>query len=121
VNLKAQIKLRGYRWNQRYRHACKAITILAHVGRYEPQKPRSGVLGGAPFLPDFCSTRIVLLAVTSPQLLAFIVAFSGVSGQALWINLALISLFIQGIAVGNIILLLEPRLAQVSQSAYGCA
>jgi len=62
------------------------------------------------FLPDFCSPRIVLLAVLSAQLLAFILTLaSGADGRDLWINLALISLFIQWIALGNVVVLCFSR------------
>lgn len=77
------------------------------------------------FLPNFCSARIVLLAVVSAELLAFILALaSGHTGHALWLNLALVSLFIQWIALGNILVLClsRPRLGRLSPlgAALGC-
>lgn len=58
------------------------------------------------FLPDFCSARVVLRMVLMAQLLAFILALvSSPSQRSLWLNLALVSLFIQWIALGNVLLL----------------
>ncbi|MGI8740695.1 MAG: sensor histidine kinase [Gammaproteobacteria bacterium] len=79
----------------------------------------------ANFLPDFCSARTVLLAVLSAELLAFILALSsGADGRDLWINLALISVFLQWIALGNIVVLClsRPRLNRLTPlaAALGC-
>lgn len=79
------------------------------------------------FLPDFCSARLVFLAVLSAELLAFILTLaSGATGPALWIKLALISLFMQWIALGNVLVLClsRPKLRRLSPliaalSCYG--
>lgn len=76
------------------------------------------------FLPDFCSVRLVFLAVFSAQLLVFILVLaSGASGRTFWINLALISLFIQWIALGNILLLCfcRPRLKRLDSFTAGAS
>ena len=79
------------------------------------------------FLPDFCNARVVFLVVVMAELLAFILALmSSRSGEGVWLNLALVSLFVQWIALGNILVLclsrrrlqsLSPPLAAVG--SYG--
>ena len=65
---------------------------------------------GPTFLPDFCNARVIFLVVIMAELLAFILtlASSGTT-QHLWMNLALISLFVQWIALGNILILCLSR------------
>jgi hypothetical protein len=61
------------------------------------------------FLPDFCSARSVLLVVLSAELLACTLTLaSGDTGQ-IWLDPPLISLFIQCIALGNILMLCLSR------------
>jgi two-component system sensor histidine kinase AlgZ len=65
---------------------------------------------GPTFLPDFCNARVIFLVVIMAELLAFILALaSSETTQHLWINLALISLFVQWIALGNILTLCLSR------------
>lgn len=79
------------------------------------------------FLPDFCSARIVFLVMLSAELLAGIITLaSGAAGAGLWVKLALVSLFIQWIALGNVLVLClcRPRLKRLSPltaavSSYG--
>jgi two-component system sensor histidine kinase AlgZ len=77
------------------------------------------------FLPNFCSARIVFLALLSAELLAFILTLASTSGgEPPWISLALNSLFIQWIALGNIVVLClsRPKLKRLSPfgAALGC-
>ena len=59
-----------------------------------------------PFLPDFCNARVIFLVVLSAELLAIVLALSASQrDQAFWVYLSMISLFIQWIALGNILVL----------------
>ncbi len=53
------------------------------------------------FLPDFCSVRVVFLAVVLAQLLAFVLALSPTSNGDRWLQLSLTSLFIQWVTLAN--------------------
>lgn len=65
---------------------------------------------GLSFLPDFCNLRIILLVMLSAELLAFILAFAAIPHpHGLWIGLLLISLFVQVIAISNMIVLCLSR------------
>ncbi len=58
------------------------------------------------FLPDFCRTHVIFGVVVMAELLAFILALiSAPSPEGIWKKLGLISLFIQWIALGNVLLL----------------
>ena len=62
------------------------------------------------FLPDFCQARMIFLVIIMAELIAFILTLGSADSRLdLWVNLALISLFIQWIALGNIILLCISR------------
>ncbi len=66
--------------------------------------------GTPSFLPDFCNTRIIFLMVMIAELLAIIFSLaSGFSGDALWVRFALVSLFIQWVALGNVFVLCLAR------------
>ena len=54
------------------------------------------------FLPDFCSVRMVFSVIVLGELLAFILALGpSVSADSRWRDLALISLFVQWVALSN--------------------
>ncbi|MEA5444991.1 sensor histidine kinase [Gammaproteobacteria bacterium AB-CW1] len=56
--------------------------------------------GNTGFLPDFCAPPILLLLVLAAQLLAFLLALARSQfGQAFWVDLGVISLFLQWIAL----------------------
>jgi len=58
------------------------------------------------FLPDFCDIHVVLVVILMAELLALILALaSSASYQALWVNLALLTLFVQWVALGNVVML----------------
>ena len=51
--------------------------------------------GNTGFLPDFCAPPILLLLVLAAQLLAFLLALARSQfGQAFWVDLGVISLFL---------------------------
>jgi two-component system sensor histidine kinase AlgZ len=65
---------------------------------------------GPSFLPDFCNARVIFLVVIMAELLAFILTLaSNESSRGMWVNLALNSLFIQWVALGNVIVLCFAR------------
>ncbi|MEN8129370.1 MAG: histidine kinase [Pseudomonadota bacterium] len=65
---------------------------------------------GPSFLPDFCSPRVIFLVVVMAELLSFILTLASSNPtQDMWKNLALISLFVQWIALGNVLLLCLSR------------
>ena len=97
------------------------LNLMAHATR----NTADSTSYEANFLPNFCSAKTVLLAVLCAELLAFILALSsGADGRVLWINLALISVFIQWIALGNIVVLClsRPQLNRLTPlaAALGC-
>ncbi len=58
------------------------------------------------FLPDFCRVRSIVLVILMAELLAFILALSSIeSWQYFLLKLALISVFIQWVALINIVVL----------------
>lgn len=60
----------------------------------------------AGYLPDFCNVRMVFAVVVLAQLLAFILALGpSLPEGEMWIQLSLVSLFIQWIALSNCALL----------------
>jgi len=62
------------------------------------------------FLPDFCNTRIIFLAILIAQLLSFVLALAGgISRPNFWVYLSLVSLFVTFIAIGNILVLCVSR------------
>jgi len=79
------------------------------------------------FLPDFCNTRVIFLVILIAQLLAFILSLAaGTSRANFWVYLSLVSLFVQWIALGNILVLcvsrrilkgLHPAIASISYYA----
>ncbi len=65
---------------------------------------------GPSFLPDFCNARVIFLVVIMAELLAFILTLASDStSREVWVNLALKSLFIQWVALGNVIVLCFAR------------
>ncbi len=76
------------------------------------------------FLPDFCNTRVIFLVILIAQLLALILTLAGGTQRTdFWVYLALVSLFVTWIALGNILVLcvsrrflqkLHPALAAIS-------
>jgi two-component system, LytTR family, sensor histidine kinase AlgZ len=92
------------------------MTALMSSTDAEPTAPETAPYEST-FLPDFCSTRMTFLALVSAELLACILMLaSGAIGRELWVNLALISIFIQWIALGNILMLCfsRPRLKRMN-------
>lgn len=79
------------------------------------------------FLPDFCNTRVIFLVILIAQLLAFVLTLAGGTSRAdFWVYLSLVSLFVQWIALGNILVLcvsrrflknLHPAVASISYYA----
>jgi len=66
--------------------------------------------GESTFLPDFCKARVIFLVVLIAQLLAFILTLSGgIARTDFWVYLSLVSLFVQWIALGNILVLCVSR------------
>jgi two-component system sensor histidine kinase AlgZ len=66
-----------------------------------PRK-RETALNTQGFLPDFCANRVVFLIVVIAELLALmLVLASARSLQEFWLDLALVSLFIQWVALGS--------------------
>ena len=62
------------------------------------------------FLPDFCNARVIFLVVLMAELLAFILALASLDPLPHFlINLALISVFIQWVTLGNILVLCLSR------------
>ena len=58
------------------------------------------------FLPDFCNAKVVFIVVLIAELLAIIISFApNIPWPGRWVNLALISLFIQWVALVNVVLL----------------
>lgn len=61
-------------------------------------------------LPDFCNARVILLTILTVELLAFVLALApDVPRRERWLNLALISFFIQWIALANLVVLCVAR------------
>jgi two-component system sensor histidine kinase AlgZ len=73
-------------------------------------RPNTALDKGPSFLPDFCNAHVIFLVVIMAEMLAFIftLASNDVSYEA-WVNLALNSLFIQWVALGNVIVLCLAR------------
>lgn len=62
------------------------------------------------FLPDFCNMRVIFLVILIAQLLAFILTLAGGRARGeFWVYLSLVSLFVQWIALGNILVLCVSR------------
>ena len=62
------------------------------------------------FLPDFCNARVVVLVMIMAELLAFILALASIQPKKHFlINLTLISVFIQWVALGNMVILCLSR------------
>ncbi len=62
------------------------------------------------FLPDFCNARVILLVVLMAELLAFILALASLEPLPHFlINLTLISVFIQWVVLGNMLILCLSR------------
>lgn len=73
-------------------------------------KPNPPLDEGPSFLPDFCNARVIFLVVLMAELLAFILTLASNEGkQDTWLDLALNSLFIQWIALGNVVVLCLAR------------
>nr|WP_240544958.1 histidine kinase [Ectothiorhodospira shaposhnikovii] len=73
-----------------------------------PAGEESGTASG--FLPNFCESRTVFVVVLMGQLLAFLLTLSsGSSRHGFWVNLALISLFVQWVALGTVLVLCATR------------
>ncbi|WP_274522356.1 sensor histidine kinase [Ectothiorhodospira mobilis] len=73
------------------------------TGQHKTQEhPHVDPGGQAIFLPNFCEGRTFFLVVLIAQLLAFLVALSSnPPQQGFWVNLALVSLFVQWVALGT--------------------
>lgn len=92
-----------------------------------PDRPNSTLDEGPSFLPDFCNARVVFVVVLMAELLAFILTLaSNAAHRDAWLDLALNSLFIQWVALGNVFVLclarntlqsLQPIIAALS--SYG--
>lgn len=55
------------------------------------------------FIPDFCNGHNVFLVILGSELLALILALApGFSGEGFWTRLALVSLFVQWVALGSV-------------------
>lgn len=82
----------------------------------EDARPRTG------FLPDFCSIRVLFIIVVVAELLAFILALAprGPAAER-WSRLALLSLFIQWVALSctGLLCLLRARLNRLGNAAAG--
>jgi len=57
------------------------------------------------FLPDMCSIRILLLVIIITELLAIIITLAASDKGKLWLDLGLISLFVQWVSLGSILAL----------------
>ncbi len=78
------------------------------AARFQKVTPAS--MEESTFLPDFCHARVIFLVLIMAELIAFILTLGSADARLdLWVNLALISLFIQWIALGNILLLCISR------------
>jgi len=73
------------------------------------------------FLPDLCSIRILLLVIIIAELLAFIVTLAASDIGKVWLDLGLISLFVQWVALSSVLLLClsRPVLARLNNILAG--
>ncbi|MCG6868950.1 MAG: sensor histidine kinase [Gammaproteobacteria bacterium] len=62
------------------------------------------------FLPDFCDTRVIMRVIFMSELLALILSLAAwVSGRGFWTSLFMTSMFVQWVALGNVLLLCLTR------------
>ena len=73
------------------------------------------------FLPDLCSIRILLLVIIIAELLAFIITLAASDIGKVWLDLGLISLFVQWVALSSVLLLClsRPILACLNNALAG--
>ena len=69
-----------------------------------PQFSQQGRLDGL-FLPDLCSIRILLLIIIIAELLAFIITLAASDIGKVWLDLGLVSLFVQWVALSSVLIL----------------
>ncbi|MCP5152466.1 MAG: histidine kinase [Ectothiorhodospiraceae bacterium] len=75
----------------------------------------------AVFLPDFCAIRMVFVVVVVGQLLAFVLTLSARGEASPWAALALVSLFVQWVALSSAMVLCVARrhLARLGDARAG--
>jgi len=75
------------------------------------------------FLPDLCSIRILFLVIFIAQLLAFIITLAASEMGEIWLDLGLISLFVQWVALASVLLLClsRPFLARLDNTRAAIA
>jgi len=73
------------------------------------------------FLPDMCSIRILLLVIIVAELLAFIITLAASDMGKVWLDLGLISLFVQWVALSSVLALClsQPLLARTDNTRAG--
>ena len=73
------------------------------------------------FLPDLCNIRVLLLVIVTAELLAFIITLAGSGIARLWLDLGLVSLFIQWVALSSVFILClsRPLLARFDNTRSG--
>lgn len=65
-------------------------------------QPNSGASSGQGFLPDFCNIRVTFAVVIAAQLLAITLSVASfASADSFWVQLSMLSLFIQWIALAS--------------------
>ena len=86
-------------------------------------RPRISQQGGedALFLPDLCNIRILLLVIVTAELLAFIITLAASNMGRLWLELGLVSLFVQWVALSSVLILClsRPLLARFDNTRSG--
>ncbi|MCK4744012.1 MAG: histidine kinase [Sulfuriflexus sp.] len=85
-----------------------------------PQFTQQARLDGL-FLPDLCSIRILLLVIIITELLAFVITLAASDAGKVWLDLGLISLFVQWVALSSVLLLCvsRPALARLDNTRAG--
>lgn len=73
------------------------------------------------FLPDFCSIQMLLIVIIIAELLAFVLTLAASPAGQRLIDLSLISLFVQWLALGSVLLLclLRPLLRKFNNTSAG--